>query len=430
MNIIVAQYYTKNISYGQFSEKLNSTYCEKNGYTYFLETNEELIRTKSDGRSFHWYKPFLILDALNDNPNCDYVLYLDMDAIFINHDRKIEEFISDDYDILMAKDYGPSFSNTGVILFKNNEETKKFLIDWWDSGETLPKYKTSFWWDQSCIELAYEKMSDKSRLRIIDNHDFNSRYFESTKFIFHAFGYGSVPNRTIDNAYYQILNIDRPKYKSLLEMAPLYGSDKHHTHDYFNLIYDKLLSPLKNDVKTFVEVGVYNGDSIVLWRDFFENAKIYGLEKYLENSMLAIGNRDLDRIKLIKMDCSDEVVLNEFSEKLTDVDVILDDASHTMRDQQISLAILFKSLKSGGIFIIEDLHTSLEVNMPEKAVYNWGDPKKTITLDMLKEYQKTGKMKSDYMTEEEMKYLEDNIEVVEIHQTRPDWSITSVIIKK
>jgi hypothetical protein len=101
-----------------------------------------------------------------------------------------------------------------------------------------------------------------------------------------------------------------------------------------------------------------------------------------------------------------------------------------MYDQQITLAKMFKSLKSGGIFIIEDLHTSLEVPLPEKAWCGWGDPDKTITLDMLKEFQVNGKIISDFMTEEEMEYLNNNIESIEVYQSKPDWSITSVIKKK
>jgi hypothetical protein len=101
-----------------------------------------------------------------------------------------------------------------------------------------------------------------------------------------------------------------------------------------------------------------------------------------------------------------------------------------MRDQQITLAKLFKMLKSDGIYILEDLHTSFEVVMPEKAWCGWGDSSKTITLNMLESFKETGKIESDYMTQDEMDYLSENIKSVEIYKNRPDWSVTSVIIKK
>jgi hypothetical protein len=130
------------------------------------------------------------------------------------------------------------------------------------------------------------------------------------------------------------------------------------------------------------------------------------------------------------MDQSNIGDIDKFSFQHDDIDVILDDGSHKMYDQQITFAKMFKSLKSGGLFIIEDLHTSLEVTMPEKSWCGWGDPDKTITLNMLKDFQNTGAIHSDYMTEDEIKYLNENIESVEIYQSKPDWSITSVIKKK
>ena len=131
------------------------------------------------------------------------------------------------------------------------------------------------------------------------------------------------------------------------------------------------------------------------------------------------------------MDQENRDDINNFlSKNNIEYDIILDDGSHRMHDQQITFAKMFKSLKPGGIFIIEDLHTSLEAVIPEKNWCGWGDPNKTITLNMLKEYQRNGKIISDYMTEDEMTYLNNNIESVEIYQSKPDWSITSVIKKK
>jgi hypothetical protein len=49
---------------------------------------------------------------------------------------------------------------------------------------------------------------------------------------------------------------------------------------------------------------------------------------------------------------------------------------------------------------------------------------------MLESFKETGKIESDYMTQDEMDYLSENIKSVEIYKNRPDWSVTSVIIKK
>jgi hypothetical protein len=214
-----------------------------------------------------------------------------------------------------------------------------------------------------------------------------------------------------------------------LDIVQHYPTDKHYEHNYFNLIYNELFKNIYLDVKTFIEIGVSGGESIKLWRDYFVNSEIIGFEQ-LGNSLERLGDDSRERITLIDGDQSKEEDLIKFSETYSNVDVILDDGSHKMRDQQITLAKLFKMLKSEGIYILEDLHTSFEAVMPEKDWCGWGDSSKTITLNMLELFKQTGKIESDYMTQDEMDYLSENIKSVEIYKNRPDWSVTSVIIKK
>lgn len=441
MNIIVAQFWTENLSYGQYTKAINEKYCNEKKYTYFVETDTEKILNNLDGRSHTWYKPKFINEVL-EKFDADYVLFLDADAIIIDNTYRIEDFIDEKYDCIVTEDYGPSVMNAGVLLFKNTEWTKTFLKKWWDisqtlngpNGEPVGYYNTGLWHDQTCFGYLYNnEFGYKSKIKIIDNKILNSRVFKDIhhkNFIFHAFSYGMVPNRTIDNAYYNIFNIPKPSTDYLIDMVKNYNTDKHYEHDYFKLIYNNLFKDKKKTIKKFIEIGIDRGGSIELWRDYFINAEIIGLDINLDLAKNYLGEKNIDRIILKKMDQTNQTELNEFSELYQDVDVILDDGSHRMQDQQITFAKLFKMLKSGGIYIIEDLHTSLEVVMPEKRIFGWGDPKKTITLNMLKEFKYTGKIISDFMTKDEMEYLNENIKSVDVYQTRTDWSITSVIIKK
>jgi hypothetical protein len=99
-----------------------------------------------------------------------------------------------------------------------------------------------------------------------------------------------------------------------------------------------------------------------------------------------------------------------------------------MKDQQVVFAKVFKSIKSGGIFVLEDLHTSVSVKNDPNSI--WKSEKDTITLDMLEHFNETGKIISDYMTEDECRYLEENIESCEIFKIKHGWSYTSIIRKK
>lgn len=221
---------------------------------------------------------------------------------------------------------------------------------------------------------------------------------------------------------------------TLNELAGLYPTDKQFEHDFYNRVYQNLFEPIKEDVTKFCEIGVkglwndrgwVNGNSLRVWRDFFTNAELLGLD------IDPFDDSDLGpRVKVDYIDQSNRDQVIEYSSKLRDYDIILDDGSHVMLDQQITLAYFFKSLKSGGIFVCEDLHTSLEVEMPEKNnIWNWGIAGKTNTLQMLREFNSTGKIVSDYLTQEESEYLEQSIESVEIFDDKPT-GITSVIRKK
>jgi hypothetical protein len=253
MKIVVCQFYTSNISYGKYSESINQKYCEDNGYEYFVEKNGDKIKTKIGSRSWTWYKPHLIEEVFLTHPNCDYILFMDIDAIFCNNSRKIEEFITDDFSILMTEDYGPSLVNAGVMLLKNDEFSKKFIRDWWDICEEFPQYKEGLWHDQTCIGLLHNKLNSPKEFKIINNFDFNARAYNKDRFIFHAFSYGASPNRSIDIIFREkfspIETSDKKKIKAIVYHIYCVG-------DYKEIV--------KSQVKRLRESGLYD------WCDIME----------------------------------------------------------------------------------------------------------------------------------------------------------------
>lgn len=420
MNITVCQFYTPNVSYGEYAEKINEVYCQINGYNYFVEKDGDKIKSKIPGRSFTWYKPHLIRETLERYPSSEYVLFLDIDAIFCNNSRKIEEFITEDFSILMTQDYGPSLVNAGVMLVKNDEYTKKFLQEWWDICEEHPQYKEGLWHDQTCIGLWYRNQTDTSRFKIITYNDLNSREYNDDKFVFHAFSYGLLPNRTLDTIHNRKFNIVKEfEVKELNKIGEYYGTDKQYLHNYYNRFYQKLLSPYQQNCD-ILEIGVLDGASLKVWNDFFDSGIIHGID---------INNyqSELDRVSMFNVDQSSQEKLMEFSNNGFKYDVIIDDGSHKMEDVQITAQILFENVKSGGVLVIEDLQTSVECRMPEKAVFGWGDPTKTTALDMLRSII-NGAPETDYKTERWESFL-NNIESIQISNDRED-SIYAIIRKK
>lgn len=437
---MIAQFYTKNVSYGKFSEEINKAYCEKHGYEYYVEKNDDKIRKAIEDRAFTWAKPKILLEVMESH-NVDYILFLDIDAIVSDDSIRIEEFIDDKYDIIVTEDYSShSVMNAGVLLIKNSEWSRQFMKDWWDCGEKLTAldvpglgdgssdpgfFKHRLWHDQTCFTYLYKNNKLEDHIKIISHRSLNWRNFDENNFIFHAFGYGHIKNRKIDTAYYKIFNIKvDPNHKSLLEISDFYPTDKESEHNYISNHYERIFEPLRESTKKVCEIGRGCLGSAEMFRDYFKNAEVIAC-------VPSQINEKKERIKTYIMDQSKEEEINNFCLEQGDFDIILDDGTHKMKDQQLTFAKLFKKLNPGGVYIIEDLHTSIEAKMPEKRVFGWGDPEKTTTLEMLENFIKNGKIYSDYIEKNDLDYLQDNIEFCEILKRNENyWSITSLIKKK
>jgi hypothetical protein len=58
-----------------------------------------------------------------------------------------------------------------------------------------------------------------------------------------------------------------------------YISDKFSAaHDYVPEVYDKYFLDIKETAKTILEVGIKSGSSLILWNDYFTNARVIGLD--------------------------------------------------------------------------------------------------------------------------------------------------------
>jgi len=371
--IYIAQYYTENLTHGPFAERINEKYANENGYGYYCEKSNTDIVNYLQGAAPTWYKPKLILDVI-EKFSPDYILFLDTDAIISDTNDRIESFINEDYNFIAARDESThSLMNAGVFLIKNCE---------WSND---------------------------------------------SNFIFHAYAYGQIKNRTIDKIHDSIFGIvheyDNTKLSSLAEK---YYTDKHFGHNYFDGVYQREFEKIRESAKKVVELGVHEGQSINIWREFFINAEIVGIDCQLNRAEID----DYNRVKLLQFTIGDksDKDLIDFSNDNTDIDLFIDDGSHSMKDQQVVFAKVFKSIKSGGIFVLEDLHTSVSVKNDPNSI--WKSEKDTITLDMLEHFNETGKIISDYMTEDECRYLEENIESCEIFKIKHGWSYTSIIRKK
>ena len=143
----------------------------------------------------------------------------------------------------------------------------------------------------------------------------------------------------------------------------------------------------KDDFKKVLEIGVETGRSHRLWLEYFPNAKVYGYDIFKygveEFDRLQEDNPYLDRSIMFEGDQSNVDDLQRFlSEHGDDFDMIIDDGGHTMEQMQTSLSYLWNSLKPGGLYVIEDLH-SCSNQWPWLYGYKVIQDGDTLTTDLL-----------------------------------------------
>lgn len=134
-----------------------------------------------------------------------------------------------------------------------------------------------------------------------------------------------------------------------------FKSDKGDLHDYINGYYSNEFTPKRNDKLKILEIGVHEGRSIKLLRDWFINSEIYGIDPFGNNLPDDIANeiRKMGDINIIQDDAYTKNVLDMFEDN--SIDYLIDDGPHTLESQLFSIEHWFKKVKIGGTMIIEDI---------------------------------------------------------------------------
>jgi Methyltransferase domain len=122
---------------------------------------------------------------------------------------------------------------------------------------------------------------------------------------------------------------------------------------YFD-IYDRHFSPYRGKAVNVVEFGVSHGGSLEMWRDYFGwDARITGVD--LDPRCAKLGG---DQIEVFIGDQENRGFLNDLADKVGEIDIVIEDGGHTMGQQIATFEELWPRVRNGGVFLIEDLHTS------------------------------------------------------------------------
>ena len=139
------------------------------------------------------------------------------------------------------------------------------------------------------------------------------------------------------------------------------NKDIHKWIHYFD-IYEDNLKQFKNTENIFLEIGIFKGGSLKMWKEYFgPNTKIYGIDIDPECKKF-----EDEQIKIFIGDQTDTKFLSDVIEKIGEPNIILDDGGHTSNQQITSFNYLFEKLDSKGIYIVEDTHTSYHKNFQDR----------------------------------------------------------------
>jgi len=127
-------------------------------------------------------------------------------------------------------------------------------------------------------------------------------------------------------------------------------------HHYFD-IYTKHFEAYRNRPIRMLEIGVFRGGSLRMWKEYFHpDSTIVGIDidKSCKDHEIA------DRKVFVRIGSqADPDFLDRVNEEFGPFDIILDDGSHKTHHQNTSFGALFRpALVDGGCYMVEDVHTN------------------------------------------------------------------------
>jgi hypothetical protein len=125
-------------------------------------------------------------------------------------------------------------------------------------------------------------------------------------------------------------------------------------HHYFE-IYHRHFARFRDRAPVVVEIGVFHGGSLEMWRHYFgAGARIVGIDVDPRCRQF-----ETEGITVLTGDQSDRAFLAGVRERFPQIDIVIDDGGHHMQQQITSFEELYPHLQPHGVYLCEDIHTSM-----------------------------------------------------------------------
>ena len=203
---------------------------------------------------------------------------------------------------------------------------------------------------------------------------------------------------------FEYFNSDKGDYYINQYMQPIKKKNKRIDAHGYSKIYERYFEKIRNDNLNVLELGSFYGNAAGAFFYYFKNSNIYSGDICPD-----LFRYKSQRLKNFYINTSSEIsIKKDLIDNQRIFNVIIEDASHTLKDQIISLFMLFKILSPKGIFICEELdfpETRKDMNINNE----YPDLK-----NILKAIKSNKDFNSKYIKEEDKKYFLDNFNTIEI----------------
>jgi hypothetical protein len=162
-----------------------------------------------------------------------------------------------------------------------------------------------------------------------------------------------------------------------------YNTDKinHRYLEWYDPVLERFVA---NEIK-LLELGVYEGGSLLLWRDYFPKGTVVGIDIQVK-----VDFSGEERVRVFQGLQQDTGFLSEVARKTAPegFDIIIDDASHFGDLTKVAFWHLFDNhLKPSGLYVIEDWGTGYWSDWPDGQAYRWRSQVHSGLLNLLKKFR-------------------------------------------
>ncbi len=258
------------------------------------------------------------------------------------------------------------------IYYRHRFQKASFVLKIYLSISIFFRYFVNLFYMQKVVDV--DKLASKKSFLFDKNLNFLFEYFNSDKGEFYINQYSQPSKRK---------------------------NQKVIAHGYAK-IYENIFNSIKDRSLKILEIGSFYGNASAALFFYFKNSTIYSAD--INPDMYKYKG---SRLKNFFIDSSSRnSIKNNILNKNLEFNIIIEDASHMLKDQIISLFMLFPKIKKGGIFVIE------EIDFPEKREDMRIGQSMPDLKTILKKIILNENFETEYINKDEKNYLLSNIQSI------------------